>query len=97
MQELGENEEFGKFVATELIPWLRDRYNVTREFHDTVVGGQSAGGAAAAYVALRHSDVFGAVLSQSAAFWSSPESARELAERSPATDQSDDRHVLAGC
>ncbi len=93
MQELGDNPKFGEFLATELIPRLRTRYNVTMDPYETIVGGQSAGGFSAAYVALHHSSVFGGVLSQSAPFWGSPELDRELAERSPASDRNDDRHV----
>jgi len=93
MQELGDNPAFGEFLATELVPWLRARYNVTTDPRETIVGGQSAGGFGAAYVALHHSKLFGAVLSQSAPFWGSPERGRELAERNPATDRNDDRHV----
>ena len=66
MQELDGNPKFGEFLATELLPWLRARYNVTTDPRETIVGGQSAGGFGAAYVALHHSSVFGAVLSQSA-------------------------------
>ena len=93
MQELDGNAKFGDFLATELVPWLRTRYNVTADPHETIVGGQSAGGFGATVVALHHSDVFGAVLSQSAPFWGSPELGRELAERSPADDPTDDRHI----
>jgi enterochelin esterase family protein len=93
MQELGENPKFGQFLAMELLPWLRDRYKVTTDARDTIVGGQSAGGWGAAYVALHHSNVFGAVLSQSAPFWVSPELGHELAERTAATDRNDDRHI----
>jgi enterochelin esterase-like enzyme len=40
----------------ELIPWLRERYNVTRDPQLTVVGGESAGGTGAVYAALRAQD-----------------------------------------
>jgi enterochelin esterase-like enzyme len=93
MQELDGNPKFGEFLVSELIPWLRARYNVSTDPGKTIVGGQSAGGFGAAYVALHHPSVFGAVLSQSAPFWGSPELARELAERSPASDRDADRHV----
>lgn len=93
MEELGENPKFGEFLATELIPWVRARYNVTSDARETIVGGQSAGGFGATYVALHHSEVFGAVLSQSAPFWMSPELGRELAQRTAAEDPNDDRHV----
>jgi enterochelin esterase-like enzyme len=71
--DLVANPEFADFLATELLPWVRKQYNVTHESARTVVGGCSAGGPAAAYVGLRHSKVFGNLLSQSGAFWWSPE------------------------
>jgi enterochelin esterase-like enzyme len=71
--DLVANPEFADFMATELVPWVRARYNVTRDPQRTVVSGKSAGGLAAAYMGLRHSEVFGNVFSQSGAFWWSPE------------------------
>jgi enterochelin esterase family protein len=71
--DLVGNPEFADFVATELIPWVRTHYRVTRDPARTVISGCSAGGLAAAYIGLRHSEVFGSVLSQSGAFWWSPE------------------------
>ena len=67
--DLVGNSEFADFMATELVPWVQSHYNVTKDPRQTVVTGYSAGGLAAAYVALRHSEVFGNVLSQSGAFW----------------------------
>jgi len=67
--DLVANPEFADFVAKELVPWIRSHYNVTRDPKQTVVTGYSAGGLASAYVAMRHSEVFGNVLSQSGAFW----------------------------
>ncbi len=67
--DLVANSEFADFLATELVPWVRARYNVTKNPTQVVVGGYSAGGLAGPYVALRHSEVFGNVLSQSGAFW----------------------------
>ena len=71
--DLVANPEFADFMATELVPWVRAHYNVTRDPAHTVVSGQSAGGLAAAYMGLRHPEVFGNVFSQSGAFWWSPE------------------------
>ncbi len=71
--DLVGNPEFADFVASELVPWVRTHYRVTREPARTVVSGWSAGGLAAAYLGLRHSEVFGNVLIQSGAFWWSPE------------------------
>ena len=71
--DLVANPEFADFMAKELVPWVRSHYNVTNDPKQTVLTGYSAGGLASAYVALRHSEVFGNVLSQSGAFWWSPE------------------------
>ena len=47
---------------------LRASYPISTSPADTVIGGYSAGGTAAAEIALLHSDVFGNVLSQSGSF-----------------------------
>lgn len=67
--DLVASDEFADFMAKELVPWIRSHYNVTRDAKETVITGYSAGGLASAYVALRHPEVFGNVLSQSGAFW----------------------------
>ena len=67
--DLVSNPEFADFMAKELVPWVRSHYNVTKDPKQTAVTGYSAGGLAAVYVALRHSEVFGNVLSHSGAFW----------------------------
>ena len=71
--DLVANPEFADFMAMELVPWVWTHYNVTRDPAHTVVSGKSAGGLAAAYMGLRHPEVFGNVFSQSGAFWWSPE------------------------
>jgi enterochelin esterase family protein len=67
--DLVANPEFADFTAQELMPWVRSHYQVTNDPKQTVVTGYSAGGLGAPYVALRHPEVFGNVLSQSGAFW----------------------------
>ncbi len=67
--DLVASPEFADFMAKELVPWIRSHYNVTKDAKQTVITGYSAGGLASAYVALRHPEVFGNVLSQSGAFW----------------------------
>jgi enterochelin esterase-like enzyme len=71
--DLVANPEFADFLAAELVPWIRAHYNVSKDAAKVVVGGFSAGGLAAPYVALRHPEIFGNVLSVSGAFWWSPE------------------------
>src|SRR5262249_31723342 len=72
LTELLCSEPFADFVATELVPWVRRHYGVSHEASRTTVGGLSAGGLMAAFCGLRHSEVFGNVLSQSGSFWFVP-------------------------
>lgn len=67
-KELALNPDFADFVAGELVPWVAKRYEVTGGARGRIVGGLSLGGLAAAYVATRHPEVFGNVLSQSGSF-----------------------------
>lgn len=59
---------YGEALVKELVPMLRATYPISTSPPDTVIGGFSAGGTAAAEIALLHSDVFGNVLSQSGSF-----------------------------
>jgi len=59
---------YGEALVKELLPMLRASYPISRNPADTVIGGFSEGGLAAAEIALLHSDVFGNVLSQSGGF-----------------------------
>ena len=61
-------DAFGDAIVRELLPRLRSTYGISTSPRDVVIGGSSAGGLAASLIALRHSDVFGNVLSQSGAF-----------------------------
>lgn len=73
LQDLVANPAFADFMGKELIPWVWAHYNITHDPAQTVVGGFSAGGLAACYMALRYPNIFGNVLSQSGAVWWSPE------------------------
>ena len=73
LKDLVADPAFADFMGKELIPWVRANYNVTHDPSQTVVGGFSAGGLAACYMALRYPNIFGNVLSQSGAVWWSPE------------------------
>jgi enterochelin esterase family protein len=70
ISDLQYNPQFAEFLARELLPWVQRRWNVTRDPGKTVVGGYSASGAAAAFIAMQHPELFGNVLSQSGSFWS---------------------------
>ncbi len=74
MEELKCNDTFGDIIVDELIPWIKDKYNISNKAAEAVIGGLSLGGLTAAYLGLRHSEVFGNVLSQSGSYWYRPES-----------------------
>ena len=67
--ESGCAPEFGDFLATEFLPWIRIRVRVATDPASVIIGGASAGGFSAACVAFRHPEAFGNALSQSGAFW----------------------------
>ena len=72
-RELACNTVFADFLSSELLPWAHSLYNFTADPRQTVVTGSSLGGLAAACNGLRHSEIFGNVLSQSGAFhWIPP-------------------------
>jgi enterochelin esterase-like enzyme len=77
MKELVFHKPFNEFLVTEFLPWVLTQYAITTDPMQRIVGGSSAGGLAAAYVALEHPDVFGSVLSQSGAFTLSPKGETE--------------------
>jgi len=63
------SDKFGDFIANELIPWARSEYNIPSSPDKIVLAGSSRGGFASSYIAFRHSDVIGNVLSQSGSYW----------------------------
>jgi enterochelin esterase family protein len=71
--ELPCNARFADFLATEVVPWMRQNYNVTSNPKETVVAGSSYGGLASTFAGFKHPEVFGNVLSQSGSFWWRPE------------------------
>jgi enterochelin esterase-like enzyme len=77
MHELLCYPPFADFLTQEFMPWARQNYHLTHQATRTVIGGVSAGGLAAAYLGIRHSELFGNVIAQSGAFWWRPENEDE--------------------
>ena len=73
LKDLLLNQEFADLMAKELIPWVREHYNVSTDATQTLVAGHSAGGVAAVDLGLRSPSGVRHVLSQSGAVWWSPE------------------------
>lgn len=67
-RDLACHAPFADFLTGELLPWARGRYHLTGDPGQSAIGGVSLGGLMAAFVGLRHADIFGNVLAQSAFF-----------------------------
>lgn len=72
IEELKCNDTFGDIVVKEIIPWARGNYNISNKACEAIIGGLSLGGLTATYLGLKHSEVFGNVLSQSGSYWYKP-------------------------
>jgi enterochelin esterase-like enzyme len=70
--ELPGNPEFSRAIATELVPWARERYNLTTDPAGVALNGRSFGGLCSAYTALKYPGVFGNVFMQSGSCWEHP-------------------------
>jgi enterochelin esterase family protein len=76
-RELSCNSAYADFLAEEIVPWARANYHATDRPEQTIIGGTSLGGLQAAFVGLKHPEVFGNVLSQSGAFDWKPDGEKE--------------------
>ena len=76
-RELSCSSAYADFLAQEIVPWARVNYRATDRPEQTIIGGTSLGVLQAAFVGLKHSEVFGNVLSQSGSFQWKPEGEKE--------------------
>lgn len=79
---------FSRMLADELLPWLRDRYPLSRDPADVALAGESFGGLCAAWTALHHPEAFGNAILQSPSCGYHPDQtwgtgAGELLRRTP--------------
>lgn len=80
LDDLANHRRYADFLAKELVPWVRSKYNVSAKASDVIVAGSSAGGLASSYVARQYPDIFGNVFSQSGAYWRDNEGSNEGTE-----------------
>lgn len=66
---VGNIEAFAKFLSREFMDSVRKEFRVSDRSSDITVCGSSLGGFAATYIGLNYPQVFGNVLTQSAALW----------------------------
>ncbi len=76
-RELSCSSAYAEFLAQEIVPWARANYRATDSPDQTIIGGASLGGLQAAFVGLKHSEVFGNVLSQSGSFAWKPDGEKD--------------------
>ena len=78
--EITNRAKFADFVSRDLMPALAKKLGGLPKPARVTIAGFSFGGVSSAYVAFRHPELFGNVLSQSGAFWRGPEGASEPKE-----------------
>lgn len=76
-RELACSSAYADFLVKEIVPWARTNYNATDRPEQTIIGGASLGGLAAAFLGLKHPEVFGNVLSQSGSFQWKPDEEKD--------------------
>jgi enterochelin esterase-like enzyme len=62
-----------RYARKELLPWVRQKYQVTKDPTKTVIAGSSYGGLAATCAGMWYPEYFGNILSQSASYWWKPD------------------------
>lgn len=76
-RELPGYAPFGRFLARELLPWIRTTIGYTPRPRNTVLAGLSYGGLAALYWTVQKPNLFQRVLAQTGAFGWSPKGVDE--------------------
>ncbi|MFX1567349.1 MAG: alpha/beta hydrolase [Promethearchaeota archaeon] len=66
--ELPPNPRFKDYIIKELLPWVLENFNITKNPSHSVIAGASYGAIASTYIAFKHPDIFGNVLSMSGAY-----------------------------
>ena len=66
--ELAGNPLFEQMVLEELLPWVREHWNVTTDPRRTILLGSSLGGLASILLAYRHPELAANVVAQSGSF-----------------------------
>ncbi|MEC7655930.1 MAG: alpha/beta hydrolase-fold protein [Pseudomonadota bacterium] len=61
MDFLDGSQKWETFITTDLLAWLRAKYNVAADRHSTFIGGWSMGGLGSLRIAFKNPELFGAV------------------------------------
>jgi len=66
--ELPPNPQFLEYIIKELLPWGHENFNITTNPSQSVIIGASYGGIASAFIAFKHPEIFGNILSMSGTY-----------------------------
>ncbi len=69
MKEYWANDDYAKFVATEVVPAIDAKYQTIKNRDGRAIMGASLGGITSIHAALKYPDVFGRIGGQSSSFW----------------------------
>lgn len=69
MRDLSIDGDASDYVATQLLPWIRERFDVASDPAHVAVSGESLGGLTALRTAFEHPQTVGLALAQSSSLW----------------------------
>lgn len=68
-KEYWANDDYARFVATEVVPAIDAKYNTVKSRDGRALLGASLGGITSVHAALKYPEIFGRVGGQSSSFW----------------------------
>ena len=69
MKEYWANDDYAKYVATEVVPIIDKQYKTIKSRDARAIMGASLGGITSVNAALKYPEIFGRVGGQSSSFW----------------------------
>jgi glucan 1,4-alpha-glucosidase len=69
MKEYWANDDYAKYVATEVVPAIDAKYKTIKNRDGRTILGASLGGVTSVHAAVKYPEIFGRVGGQSSSFW----------------------------
>ena len=69
MKEYWANDDYAKFLATEVVPAIDAKYKTIKSRDGRAILGASLGGVTSVHAAVKYPEIFGRVGGQSSSFW----------------------------
>ena len=87
-KEYWANDDYAKFLATEVVPAIDKQYNTIKNRDGRAILGASLGGITSVHTALKYPEIFSRVGGQSSSFWVDDKRViKELETLDPKSDQ----------